>query len=478
MNFKNYISEKFYDEYFDNQNNPRIHSELLVSAINNLPEGELKRKQEASNKSMNNMGITFRVYGQSENNERAIPFDIIPRIISGTEWNPIENGLKQRILAINLFINDVYNNQNIIKDNIIPRELIESSKGYLPQCLGLNPPKNVWAHVTGTDLIRNIDGEFYVLEDNLCVPSGVSYALINRTLMKRNFPEIFDKNNVRQIIDYPNQFSRYLYNIAPVTQGPITTAILTPGIYNSAYFEHAYLAQQMGAILVEGQDLVFDGKYICARTVEGLKRIDIIYRRIDDQFLDPECFRSDSVLGCKGLMKAYREGNITIANSPGTGVADDKVIYAFIPKIIKYYLNENPIINNVPTRLCYFKEDLIYTLDNLEKLVVKPASECGGSGILIGPNASKKEIESFKVILKNNPRNFISQPTLNFSRAPVLTNNGFEGRHIDLRPFILFDGDNCHVLPGGLTRVALKKGSLIVNSSQGGGTKDTWITDI
>ncbi len=478
MNFLNYNPEDFFDEYFYNINDPRPESQLLISAINKLPQGDLKRKQEASNRSMYNMGITFRVYGQSKESERAIPFDIIPRIINGNDWNPIERGLKQRIKAINMFINDVYNDRKIIKDNIIPEELIKSSKGFLSECIGLKPSNNVWAHVTGTDLVRDSDGQFYVLEDNLCVPSGVSYALINRNLMKRNFPEIFHKSYVRQIIDYPDQFMRILRDVSSSSENNITTAILTPGIYNSAYFEHAFLAQQMGALLVEGQDLVYDGKYVCARTVEGLKKIDVIYRRIDDQFLDPEVFRSDSILGCKGMMKAYREGRLTIANAPGTGVADDKVIYAFIPKIIKYYLGEDSILRNVPTRLCYFKDDLDYTLDNLEKLVVKPASECGGHGILIGPKATKKEIIDFKRVLKENPRNYISQPTLNFSRAPVLCGSEFEGRHIDLRPFILFSGDNCHVLPGGLTRVALKKGSLIVNSSQGGGTKDTWISDI
>ena len=477
MNFNKYKTNNYYDEYFDDQNNPRECTKVLINAINDLSPGDLKRKQEASEKSMYNMGITFQVYGESTSTERVIPFDIIPRVISGNEWNPIQNGLIQRIKAINMFIDDVYNDQNNISDGIIPKELVLSSKGYLPECIGLCPPKKVWAHVTGTDLIRDIDGQFYVLEDNLCVPSGVSYAIINRTLMKRNFPEVFYKSNVRQIIDYPDQFMKMLREVSPLPDDSITTAILTPGIYNSAYFEHAYLAQQMGALLVEGQDLIYDGKFVCARTIDGLKKIDVIYRRIDDQFLDPDIFNSNSILGCRGLMKAYREGYVTIANAPGTGVADDKVIYAFIPDIIKYYLAEEPILKNVPTRLCYRKNDLEYTLDHMNELVIKPASECGGNGLLIGPKASRKEINDFKDILISNPRNYISQPTLQFSRAPVLTNKNFEGRHIDLRPFILYSGNNCHVLPGGLTRVALKPGSLVVNSSQGGGTKDTWITD-
>ena len=423
------------------------------------------------------MGITFKL-NDNIDYERTIPFDIIPRVISGKEWDPVEKGLAQRIKAINLFIDDIYNDQQIIKDNLIPPEIIKSSKGYRPECVGLKPPNKVWAHVTGTDIIRDNDGTFYVLEDNLCVPSGVSYALINRQLMKRNFPEVFQRSNVRQIIDYPDKFVKTLNELSPVHKSYSTTAILTPGRYNSAYFEHAFLAQQMGAMLVEGQDLVYDGKYVCARTVKGLQRIDVIYRRIDDTFLDPDVFNPLSMLGCSGLMKAYKENKITIANAPGTGVADDKVIYSFIPKIIKYYLGEDPILKNVPTKLCWNNDDLEYTLDNLKELVVKPASECGGYGILIGPNSTLDEINKFSKLLKKNPRNYISQPTLKFSRVPVLINNNFEGRHVDLRPFILYSGSNCYVLPGGLTRVALKEGSLVVNSSQGGGTKDTWIADI
>ena len=477
MNFNNYSPENYFDEYFLENNIPRRESSLLVKTINSLDKGDLKKRQEASEVSIRNMGITFKL-NDNIDYERTIPFDIIPRVISGKEWDPVEKGLAQRIKAINLFIDDIYNDQEIIKDNLIPSEIIKSSKGYRPECEGLKPPNKVWAHVTGTDIIRDNDGTFYVLEDNLCVPSGVSYALINRQLMKRNFPEVFQRSNVRQIIDYPDKFVKTLNELSPVDKSYSTTAILTPGRYNSAYFEHAFLAQQMGAMLVEGQDLVYDGKYGCARTVKGLQRIDVIYRRIDDTFLDPDVFNPLSMLGCSGLIKAYKENKITIANAPGTGVADDKVIYSFIPKIIKYYLGEEPILKNVPTKLCWNTDDLEYTLDNLKELVVKPASECGGYGILIGPNSTSDEINKFSKLLKKNPRNYISQPTLKFSRVPVLINNNFEGRHVDLRPFILYSGSNCYVLPGGLTRVALKEGSLVVNSSQGGGTKDTWIADI
>ena len=477
MNFNNYSPENYFDEYFLENNIPRKEASLLVKTINSLDEGDLKKRQEASEVSIRNMGITFKL-NDNIDHERTIPFDIIPRVISGKEWDPVEKGLAQRIKAINLFIDDIYNDQEIIKDNLIPSKIIKSSKGYRSECEGLKPPNKVWAHVTGTDIIRDNDGTFYVLEDNLCVPSGVSYALINRQLMKRNFPEVFQRSNVRQIIDYPDKFVKTLNELSPVDKSYSTTAILTPGRYNSAYFEHAFLAQQMGAMLVEGQDLVYDGKYVCARTVKGLQRIDVIYRRIDDTFLDPDVFNPLSMLGCSGLIKAYKENKITIANAPGTGVADDKVIYSFIPKIIKYYLGEEPILKNVPTKLCWNNDDLEYTLDNLKELVVKPASECGGYGILIGPNSTSDEINKFSKLLKKNPRNYISQPTLKFSRVPVLINNNFEGRHVDLRPFILYSGSNCHVLPGGLTRVALKEGSLVVNSSQGGGTKDTWIADI
>lgn len=477
MNFEGYETEGFFDELIDNQGRARDSAKLLIDAIDSLPEGDLRNRQDASERAMRNMGITFNVYGSGEGTERTIPFDIVPRIIDGGEWDVVEAGLKQRIKAVNRFIDDIYHDRKIITDGVVPEWLFSSSKGYLPQCQGLNPPKGVWAHVTGTDLVRDENGTFFVLEDNLRVPSGVSYVLLNRTLMKRNFPEVFHKSRVRRVVDYPDQFMKMLHHVAPDGVERPTVAVLTPGVYNAAYFEHAFLAQQMGALLVEGHDLVYDGKYICARTVEGLVRIDVIYRRIDDEFLDPDVFREDSYLGCTGMMKAFREGTVTLANAPGTGVADDKVVYAFVPDMIKYYLGEDPLLPNVPTHLCCEAEALEYTLDNLDKLVVKPASESGGYGMLIGTKSTRKERNAFAKELRADPRNYISQPTLSLSRAPVVVDGHFEGRHLDLRPFILHRGDDSYVLPGGLTRVALKKGSLMVNSSQGGGTKDTWVVD-
>ena len=478
MNFEGYETGSFFDELFDNQGCPRDVAKLLVGAIERLPEGDLWKRQEASELSMRTMGITFNVYGASEGTERTIPFDIVPRIIDGREWDGVEAGLKQRIKAVNRFIDDIYHERKIIADGVVPEWLFTSSKGYLPQCQDLNPPKGVWAHVTGTDLVRDAEGTFFVLEDNLRVPSGVSYVLINRILMKRNFPEVFHRCHVRRVIDYPDQFNKMLHHVAPEGVDRPNVAILTPGMYNSAYFEHAFLARQMGATLVEGRDLVYDGKYVCAKTTKGLERIDVIYRRIDDDFLDPDVFRSDSALGCRGMMKAYREGRLTLANAPGTGVADDKVVYVYVPDMIRYYLGEEPLLPNVPTHLCYDKDALEYTLNNLDKLVVKPASESGGYGMLVGPRSTKKERNEFAKVLRENPRNYISQPTLALSRAPVLVDDHFEGRHVDLRPYILHRGDDSYVLPGGLTRVALKKDSLVVNSSQGGGTKDTWVIDL
>ena len=478
MNFEGYESKAFFDELFDHRGIARDCAKLLVNAIERLPEGELRKRQEASEAAMSTMGITFNVYGSNEGTERTIPFDIVPRIIDGSEWDGVEAGLKQRIKAVNRFIDDIYHARKIISDEVIPEWLFTSSKGYLPQCQDLNPPMGVWAHVTGTDLVRDDEGTFFVLEDNLRVPSGVSYVLLNRILMKRNFPEVFHRSHVRRVIDYPEQFIKMLHHVAPVGVERPTVAVMTPGLYNSAYFEHAYLARQMGALLVEGRDLVYDGKYICAKTISGLQRIDVIYRRIDDAFLDPDVFRADSALGCRGMMKAYREGYLTLANAPGTGVADDKVVYAFVPDMIRYYLGEEPLLPNVPTHLCYDPEALEYTLDNLDKLVVKPASESGGYGMLIGPRSTPDERNQFASVLRADPRNYISQPTLALSRAPVLVDDHFEGRHVDLRPYILHRGDDSYVLPGGLTRVALKKGSLVVNSSQGGGTKDTWVVDL
>lgn len=480
MNFSHYETGDFYDEVFASPGQPHACAKLLVESLAGLPEGDLLARQKASEKAMLSMGITFTVYGDERGTDRTIPFDLIPRTIEGRVWDAVEAGLKQRIKAINRFIDDVYHEQQIFKDEAIPPWVLSTSKGFLPQCRGIDPPGGIWAHISGTDLVRDQEGVFYVLEDNLRVPSGVSYVLLNRILMKRNLPEIFHRSNVRPIVEYLTRFLNMLHQLAPANrdEDPPCVAVLTPGIFNSAYFEHAYLARQLGATLVEGRDLICDGKYVCMKTTTGLKRIDVIYRRVDTAFLDPQAFREDSIMGCPGLLNAYRKGYVALANAPGTGVADDKVLYAFVPNIIRYYLGEEPLLPNVPTRLCHNPADLAYTLENLEKLVVKPANESGGYGMIVGPKATPEQREAFRAKLIANPRNYISQPTLSLSRAPTLINGRLEGRHVDLRPFILHSRDDIYVLPGGLTRVALPKGSLVVNSSQGGGTKDTWVIDL
>ena len=430
-------------------------------------------RQRAAERALVQMGITFNVYGESAGVEKTLPFDLVPRIIAGSEWNWIERGLKQRIQALNLFIHDLYHEQRIIQDRIIPREVIESSKGFRPQCVGFNPSKKIWCHITGTDLVRHDDGQIYVLEDNLRCPSGVSYLLQNRQLMKSLFPEVFALARIRPVSNYPLRLRDMLEYMAPDGVNP-RIVLLTPGIYNSAYFEHSFLAQQMGIELVEGNDLVCNDGFVWMRTTSGFEKVDVIYRRIDDDFLDPKAFRADSMLGVPGIMDVYRAGNVALVNAPGTGVADDKVVYAYVPQIIKYYLQQDAIIPNVPTYICSEESDCAHVLGNLDKLVVKAANESGGYGMLIGPHASAAEREEFAGRIRANPRNYIAQPTLSLSRVPTLVNDELEGRHVDLRPYILY-GKEIFVVPGGLTRVALKKGSLVVNSSQGGGTKDTWV---
>ncbi|NKB24266.1 MAG: circularly permuted type 2 ATP-grasp protein [Kiritimatiellae bacterium] len=474
MNFKDYEVGNFYDEMFESNQTARTCAQLLTKKIESLPPGELKRRQAAAERSLYSMGITFNVYGEEAEREKIWPFDVIPHVIESTEWNRIEKGLKQRIQTLNLFLDDVYNDQKIIKDKVIPEEIIRSSSGFLEACIGLKPPHGIWPHITGTDLIRDQEGQLYVLEDNMRVPSGVSYVLANRNLMKRTFPEVFNTLNVKRINDYPTHLLDMLSGIAPPHHDNPQVALLTPGIHNSAYFEHTFLAQQIGAELVEGRDLVVSDGYVSMRTTHGLQRVDMIYRRIDDLFLDPNVFHKHSTLGAAGLMDAYRAGRVAIANAPGTGVADDKVIYAFVPQMIKYYLDQESLIPNVPTYICADEKSLAYTLSNLDTLVVKPASEAGGYGMLVGPPSSKKEQEKFADKIKKNPRNYIAQPTIALSRAPVIVDDHFEGRHVDLRPLILY-GKDIYVLPGGLTRVALPKDSLVVNSSQGGGSKDTWV---
>ncbi len=478
MNFTGYDTEGFYDELFDAQGNPRPGADLLVQRINSLADSELQRRQQAAEKALLHLGITFNVYNNEAQTEKIFPFDIIPRIIQEQEWRGLEAGLKQRIRALNLFIDDVYNAQKILKDGVVPRDLVLSAEGFRKPCIGLQPPCGVWCHITGTDLVRGGDGAYYVLEDNLRCPSGVSYVLENRQIMKRTFPLVFDACTVQPVTDYPIRLLDMLQEMAPPGLRSPVVAVWTPGIYNSAYFEHSYLAQQMGVRLVEGSDLVVHRGEVMMRTTQGLERVDVIYRRIDDDFIDPRTFRADSLLGVPGLMEAYSKGKVALANAPGTGVADDKAVYAYVPEIIKYYLGEEPIINNVPTYACWREEDRRYVLEHIDELVVKAVNESGGYGMLIGPHASAAEREEFKRRITANPRTYIAQPTLSLSRVPVLVGDHFEGRHVDLRPYILYGEQDIYVLPGGLTRVALKKGSLVVNSSQGGGSKDTWVINL
>ncbi|MGE3539789.1 MAG: circularly permuted type 2 ATP-grasp protein [Candidatus Tectimicrobiota bacterium] len=474
MQFTTYQTEGFFDELFAVDGCPRAGAALLVQRMNALPDGELLHRQRAAEQTLLQMGITFNVYGDEAGAERIFPFDIIPRIVEASDWELIERGLKQRIQALNLFIDDVYHAQHIVRDGIVPEFVIHSAKCFLPPCMGLTPPRDIWCHITGTDLVRDRDGQIYVLEDNLRCPSGVSYVLENRQVMKRTFPQVFEASRVRPVDDYPSRLLETLQYLAPAHVVSPTVVVLTPGMYNSAYFEHAFLAQQMGIELVEGRDLAVVDGYVCMRTTKGFQRVDVIYRRLDDDFIDPQAFRADSMLGVPGLFEVYRAGRVALANALGTGVADDKVVYAYVPKIIRYYLGQDSILPNVPTYLCWDETERQHVLANLEKLVVKAANESGGYGMLVGPHASAAERTEFAARIQANPRNYIAQPTLALSRAPVIVEDHFEGRHVDLRPYILY-GQEIYVLPGGLTRVALRKGSLVVNSSQGGGSKDTWV---
>ena len=474
MNFGAYDTEAFFDELFGEDDRPRAASRTLVRNIEALPAGELLNRQQAAERALLQMGITFNVYGENAGTEKIFPFDLVPRIVPASEWSRIERGLKQRIHALNLFINDLYHGQKILKDGVVPAEIILSSKAYRKQCMGFNPPRGIWCHVTGTDLVRHRDGQIYVLEDNLRCPSGVSYVLENRAVMKSMFPQVFAESRIRPVSDYPSKLRDLLEFLAPDHVSGPRCVLLTPGIYNSAYFEHSYLAQQMGIELVEGRDLVIDDGHVCMRTTKGFERVDVIYRRIDDDFLDPKCFRPDSMLGVPGLMEVYQAGNVALANAPGGGVADDKVVYAYLPRIVKYYTGEDMILPNVPTYICAEPKDLAYVLEHISELVVKAANESGGYGMLVGPHATSEQCAEFAEKVQSNPRNYIAQPTLALSRVPTICGDHFEGRHVDLRPYILYVKE-IFVMPGGLTRVALKKGSLVVNSSQGGGSKDTWV---
>ena len=474
MQFDTYQTEGFHDEMFDERGVSRPEARLLLETIQSLEVGQLEQCQRAAERLLLQSGITFNVYGDSMGAERIFPFDLIPRIVRSEEWEWIERGLKQRIHALNAFIDDIYHDQKILKDKIIPEAVVHSAAFYRPQCIGITPPGGVWCHITGTDLVRHRDGQLYVLEDNLRVPSGVSYVLENRDLMKRTFPQVFEGLQVRPVDDYPSKLLEALNSIAPRGSDDPAVVLLTPGIYNSAYFEHSFLAQKMGIQLVVGKDLLVQDNIVWMRTIKGLRKVDVIYRRIDDDFLDPKAFRPDSVLGVPGLLEAYRAGNVSLANAPGNGVADDKVVYAYVPDMIRYYEGEDAILPNVETYLCWRDQDRQHVLENLDKLVVKVANEAGGNGMLVGPHSTLAEREEFHAKITANPRNYIAQPTLALSRVPTLIDDHLEGRHVDLRPYVLY-GKEINVLPGGLTRVALRRGSLVVNSSQGGGSKDTWV---
>ncbi|MFV0336737.1 MAG: circularly permuted type 2 ATP-grasp protein [Chthoniobacterales bacterium] len=474
--FENYELGGFFDEMFDASGQVRPHYALLKERLDSLEDGEFDRKRLLAESTYLDQGITFTVYSDDEGTEKVFPFDVCPRIIPAAEWAHIERGLKQRIKALNLFLQDIYHEQRILKEKVIPEEMIRSAKHFRPEMMGLNVPRDIYIHICGSDLIRDDDGNYLVLEDNGRCPSGVSYLLENREAMKRVFPRLFNHYPVRPVASYPQELLSVLRYVAPNPDDNPTAVLLTPGIYNSAYFEHSFLARSMGIEIVTGPDLVVQDHFVYMKTTAGLQKVDVIYRRLDDDFLDPTVFRKDSVLGVSGIVEAQRRGNVNLVNSIGTGVADDKVMYYYVPKMIEFYLSEEPILPNVETYLSAEDKDRSYILDNLEKLVVKAANESGGYGMMIGPHATRDEIMKFRDAIKSDPRGYIAQPVIQLSRSPSYCEGSVEGRHIDLRPYILC-GEKTTIIPGGLTRVALKKGSLVVNSSQGGGSKDTWVLD-
>ncbi len=474
--FRSYSLDAAYDEMFDSNGSPRSHYQFVHELLLDMPAEEMRRRKQVADLSFLNQGITFTVYGRGEDTERIFPHDLLPRIVTAAEWETIERGLTQRITALNLFLKDIYNEGRCLTDGIVPREMVYTCRHFRRQMRGIPVPKGIYINVIGTDLVRLADGRFVVLEDNLRVPSGVSYMLTLRQVMKRVFPELFRKYDVRPIDHYSQALLSTLRAVAPQDRPDPNIVLLTPGVYNSAYFEHTFLARQMGIELVEGRDLVVHDNYVYMRTTAGLRRVDVIYRRVDDDFIDPIAFRSSSILGVAGLFNAYRAGHVTLANAVGTGVADDKALYAYVPKIIKYFLGEDPILDNVETFVLTNDSERQHVCNNLEQLVVKAVGESGGYGMLIGPHSTAREREEFRQRIQADPRNYIAQPTLLFSRGPCFSDGRVDSRHLDLRPYILY-GDKVTIVPGGLTRVALRKGSLVVNSSQGGGSKDTWVLD-
>ena len=472
--FQNYQPDRFFDEMFTRELQPRSHYQSFLEGIGGLGREDLEAKQQAVDLAFLRQGITFNVYGNAKGAERVFPFDLMPRVIPADEWALLERGLIQRITALNLFLHDIYHDQHILNDGTIPAHYVLSAKHFRREFVNFEVPGDIYIHICGTDIIRDDQGQYLVLEDNGRCPSGVSYLLENRRALKRTFADAFEASGVRGVEHYPEELLKLLAHIAPQGVAEPRVVLLTPGAHNSAYFEHTYLARQMGIEIVEGRDLMVKDQHVFMRTTMGLKPVHVIYRRIDDDYLDPTVFRKDSALGVPGLVNAYRAGNVSLANSIGTGVADDKVMYYFVPRMIKYYLGEDPILPNVPTYLASEEQDKAHILAHLDQLVVKAANEAGGYGMLMGPSASQAEREEFRGRILADPRNYIAQPVVQLSRHPTRMQDGFSGRHVDLRPFILF-GEKPVIIPGGLTRVALKEGSLIVNSSQGGGSKDTWV---
>lgn len=470
-----YDPQGFFCEIFGGAGGGPAPSPAIQDRLKKLDTDDLSARAKAAEEELFNLGITFTVYTEREAIDRILPFDVIPRLIGAGEWDMMDRGVKQRVTALNLFLKDIYHDQKIIKDGVVPSDLINGNKNFRPQMVGLDLPHDTYVHICGIDLVRGADGVFRVLEDNARTPSGVSYVIENRHMMLRAFPDLARDIGLRDVDEYGARLHQAMHDVAPVDVTEPQVVLLSPGTYNSAYFEHIFLAREMGVPLVEGRDLVVeDDDRVYMRTTAGLAPVHAIYRRIDDDFIDPDAFRPDSMLGVKGLMRAYWKGNVTLANAVGTGVVDDKAVYAYMPRVIRYYLDEDPIIENVETHICGEKDGLQYTLDNLDKLVVKPVGESGGYGILIGPQASKEELAQFREKLKADPANFISQPVISLSVCPTLVDGRIEPRHVDLRPFCI-TGRDSWVLPGGLTRVAIKRGSLVVNSSQGGGSKDTWV---